>query len=293
MSLLRRHLMMAAFFNQPIRFEDAEVERICVENWGKDGKITYSQILQVTNLGLKFNGNTTIRKFNELRMFKGLSTLNYGEFKGCTSLEEIDMSVCRNLPLAGKSWDNGIFQKCKSLRHVTGINQDCKLYDVPFCFEGCVLLTEEDLYLGRKSYAREALERTGIEIWNLPNVEILEASNFGETPKMRYLYLKSAREIGSYNFFYAKVMQGCFIGNHLEKLAYSWVFLNSSTKYIVVTSKVLSTVKGANVNIPVFVPDTVCDAYKAKFPTLKDVRKLSDFKKDFPNEPEIPWEYEL
>lgn len=75
-----------------IKFADAEVERICVENWGANGIITYEQAAAVTSLGNKFKGNESIKSFKELRFFTGLTSLEGSEFSGCTNLEDIELS---------------------------------------------------------------------------------------------------------------------------------------------------------------------------------------------------------
>ena len=83
-----------------IAFEDQEVKRICVENWGDgfiQGEITEYEAAQVTTLNSAFYNNTTITKFNELRYFTGLTSLyrsgssdnSLGQFYGCTNLTEI------------------------------------------------------------------------------------------------------------------------------------------------------------------------------------------------------------
>lgn len=69
-----------------IEFEDPEVERICVENWGSNGMITYEQAAKVTSFGDVFMGNTTIKKFNESRYFTGIKSITTQAFRGCTNL---------------------------------------------------------------------------------------------------------------------------------------------------------------------------------------------------------------
>lgn len=74
-----------------IKFEDANVKTLCVENFGGniiDGEITKYEAAQVTSLGAVFKSNTAITKFNELKYFTGLKTLS-AAFQGCSSLSEV------------------------------------------------------------------------------------------------------------------------------------------------------------------------------------------------------------
>jgi hypothetical protein len=79
-----------------IRFEDAEVLRVLLSKGVGDGVgITYEQAEKALSNGINqnyFKGNTTIRKFNELRYFTSCKSLTHHSFDGCTALEEIDLS---------------------------------------------------------------------------------------------------------------------------------------------------------------------------------------------------------
>lgn len=79
-----------------ITFADPICKQICVENWGSDGEITYEQVAAVTDLGLVFNRNTQITRFDELQYFINLGSLSViddgrgmGTFEGCTNLTSI------------------------------------------------------------------------------------------------------------------------------------------------------------------------------------------------------------
>lgn len=100
MSNFRRGLAANSIKKIPIIFEDPEVKRLCVENWGGhyiEGEITEYEASKVTSLNSVFCNNTTITKFNELRYFTGLTSLyrsgssdsTLGQFYGCTNLTEI------------------------------------------------------------------------------------------------------------------------------------------------------------------------------------------------------------
>lgn len=84
--------------NTYIRFQDAEVQRICVTNWGDGNGITNQQAAAVTSFGNKFSGNTTITSFDELGKFGITSLANAtsgtirGIFQKCINLVSVDLS---------------------------------------------------------------------------------------------------------------------------------------------------------------------------------------------------------
>lgn len=100
-----------------LSFEDAEVENICVTNWGSNGAITLAQLQAVTSVGSVFIGNTNIVKFNEFQNFTGLTVqyTNYNQqtFSGCTNLKEIV------LPSNTSCIGSKMFQNCSSLESLT------------------------------------------------------------------------------------------------------------------------------------------------------------------------------
>ena len=110
--------------NVVITFEDSTVKNICVNNWGGNvipGEITTAEAAAVTTLSDKFNNNTSIIKFNELKYFIGLTTLCYSEsgtssigaFYGCTNLAEV------TIPAAPISNLSGVFRECSGLVDAT------------------------------------------------------------------------------------------------------------------------------------------------------------------------------
>lgn len=73
-----------------IEFADAEVKRICVENWDTngDGELSYKEAAAVTDLGQVFKSNNTITTFNELEYFTGLTEIANSAFY-CSSLTSV------------------------------------------------------------------------------------------------------------------------------------------------------------------------------------------------------------
>ena len=94
-----------------IVFEDPEVERICVSNWGDGVGLTKAAAASITDLNEIFEQNSTIRTFNEFKYFKNINTRNNGgAFYNCTSLEEITWPT--------DSVPNSCFEGCSSLRDI-------------------------------------------------------------------------------------------------------------------------------------------------------------------------------
>ena len=73
-----------------IRFEDAEVKRICIENWDKDGdgELSLEEAAAVSSIGTKFSGNTAIVSFEAFQYFTGVNS-DAGAFLGCSKMRKI------------------------------------------------------------------------------------------------------------------------------------------------------------------------------------------------------------
>ena len=74
-----------------IEFADAEVKRICVENWDTngDGELSYKEAAAVTDLGRAFRGSSSFTSFNELQYFTGLTQINSENFETFNSMVSI------------------------------------------------------------------------------------------------------------------------------------------------------------------------------------------------------------
>ena len=74
-----------------IQFADAEVKRICVENWDMDGddELSEDEAAAVTSIETVFRNNKTIESFTELEYFTGLTTISDWAFGSCSSLRTI------------------------------------------------------------------------------------------------------------------------------------------------------------------------------------------------------------
>ncbi len=98
-----------------IAFVDSNVKAICVANWDTngDGELSYEEAAAVTSLGSVFKGNTSIKTFNEMQFFTGLTTIGDNAFYNCTGLTDI------TLPADVISIGNNAFYKCSGLTSVT------------------------------------------------------------------------------------------------------------------------------------------------------------------------------
>lgn len=74
-----------------IEFADAEVKRLCVENWDTDGdgELSYKEAAAVTDLGEVFRENKVITTFNELEYFTGLTEIGDYAFNQCYKLQNV------------------------------------------------------------------------------------------------------------------------------------------------------------------------------------------------------------
>lgn len=86
-----------------IQFADAEVKRICVENWDTDGdgELSYSEASAVTDLGIVFKSNKAITSFNELVFFTSITEIPVSAFYYCDHLKSI--VVPQNVTFIGYS----------------------------------------------------------------------------------------------------------------------------------------------------------------------------------------------
>ena len=109
----------SAYFDLPdnITFADANVKAICVSNWdtNDDGELSRSEAAAVTSITKDsgFKSNTTIKSFDELSYFTGLTQIDSRTFDSCSGLT----SVC--IPSTVTTIGDYAFQGCRGLTSVT------------------------------------------------------------------------------------------------------------------------------------------------------------------------------
>lgn len=128
-----------------IQFEDPEAEKVMVNAFGKNGKLTYRQARNVTDAKWKkaffisyktkpliVDGLKNISKFNEFKYFTGLTTPflaykdGYASFLNNTTLQEI------TIPSTVKSLGSFSFYNCTNLRKINGGSGITMLYKSAF-----------------------------------------------------------------------------------------------------------------------------------------------------------------
>lgn len=98
-----------------IDFADAEVKRICVENWDsdKDGELSFGEAAAVTDIGDVFHENAAITSFDELAYFTGLTSIGDETFFQCVNMASV------TIPNSVTSIGEYAFAYCTSLTNVT------------------------------------------------------------------------------------------------------------------------------------------------------------------------------
>jgi hypothetical protein len=120
-----------------IDFADANVKRLCVENWDTngDGELSEAEAAAVPDLGEVFKGNTTITSFNELQYFTGLTSIGNCAFEYCSKLTSV------TIPNSVTSIGELAFCYCESLTSVTIPNSVTSIGDGAFYCCGLTSVT--------------------------------------------------------------------------------------------------------------------------------------------------------
>ena len=98
-----------------IEFADANVKALCIAKWdtNRDGELSETEAVAVSNLGSVFLGNKTIISFDELQYFTGLTSIGDDAFWNCSGLTSI------TLPNSVTNIGDGAFFWCSGLTSIT------------------------------------------------------------------------------------------------------------------------------------------------------------------------------
>lgn len=97
-----------------INFADKAMRTIAVNLWDQDsdGELTASELARVTDFGVTFQNNTSVKSLEDLQYFTGVTTIAGNSFQGCTQVTKVI------LPASVEVIDNYGFQKCSKLESV-------------------------------------------------------------------------------------------------------------------------------------------------------------------------------
>lgn len=185
--------------NTYIRFQDAEVQRICVTKWGDGTGITETQAAAVTDIGDTFRGNTTIATFDEFSKFTNITEFpenGYGDmyvFSKCTALRTITLPPAfTKIGSGNPNYGHGYaaFNGCTSLENV---NFPPSLYYIGNgAFSGCTSLARIDLsnitYIGINAF--DGCSKLN-DLVDTSNVETLGSQSFNNCKSLQSISLPS------------------------------------------------------------------------------------------------------
>ena len=170
-----------------ITFADAEVKRLCVENWDtdNDGELSKQEAAAVTDLGEVFKNNKTIKTFTELQYFTGLKSIGNSAFYGCSGLTSV------TIPNSVTSIGTYAFCNCYGLTSITIPNSVTSIGS--WAFESCSGLTSVMIpggvtYIGNNPF---------VGCSNLTKIEV-QAGNTNYTSLDGVLFTKDMKTIRAY-----------------------------------------------------------------------------------------------
>jgi hypothetical protein len=148
-----------------IKFANAEVKRICVENWDTngDGELSYDEAAVVTDLGKVFRYNNRITSFDELQHFKGLTSIGYQAFYQCAKLSSVAF------PDNVTSIGGGAFYGCGRLSSLTIPNSVTSIEGGAFSHCGSltsIIIPNSVTSIGKSAFSGNDLTSISVESGN-------------------------------------------------------------------------------------------------------------------------------
>lgn len=169
-----------------INFADAEVKRICVENWDTngDGDLSFGEATAVTDLGQVFKGNNVITSFDELQYFTGLTSIYNYAFDNCKNLIKVI------IPYGVKTIETGAFQNCNNLTGITLPNTIETIMSAAFniCYQlDNVILPNSLLQIGEGAFSH----CTSLHAMVIPQiVSSIEGNPFSDCSNLKTMVVK-------------------------------------------------------------------------------------------------------
>lgn len=164
-----------------------------LDNFDIDGDsiLSASEINAVTSVDGIFTGNTTIKRFLELKYFTNVTKIEDNCFKGCTALNYI------HPPTGITSYGVSSFEGCTNLRDISTY----RLTAIPDrCFYNCrkldnLSLSSTILSIGAYSFAY----CSGLTRVQLPtNPPIIESNSFYQLPSTTDIVINSSGDLQAY-----------------------------------------------------------------------------------------------
>ena len=96
-----------------IRFADDAVRQICATNWGDGIGITAAQAAAVSSVGTKFQANTSITSFDEIKLFTKITKITPNQYYKCSNLSHfIIPETYTYIGFGAFAWINFKYLKC-------------------------------------------------------------------------------------------------------------------------------------------------------------------------------------
>lgn len=266
-----------------IRFADAEVERVLMENnVSSDGVgITMADAQAVTSIGTWFKGNRAITSFEEFVYFNGVTELVIDAF--------LDSSLASiSLPNSLKTLNAGVFGRCYNLEgdfiipQVKALNRAVFLATAINSVYAPNVVTMTGANSEGVFRLCVALTRVTLgKVANIPRECFAECSKLSEVE----IEWDNVTEIAQDAFIRCTSLPSLDIGGNVTSIGGGAFYGCSSLQLLICRATTPPSLANANAftdtnNCPIYVPDASVDAYKAAaiWSTYADrIKPLSEY----------------